>query len=57
MPKRELFIKRVYEIVNENFSQSFDDLSLSFPIKKALILHRGELTKEYQYLNQYLMKV
>jgi alpha-aminoadipic semialdehyde synthase len=47
----------VYEIVNEDFNKSFEELSLSNPIKKALILQNGELTKDYQYLKKYLNKV
>ncbi|MBT8378069.1 MAG: hypothetical protein KJN64_02440 [Ignavibacteria bacterium] len=46
--------KFVYEIANTDFNKSFEDLTLPYPIKTALILHRGELTKTYQYLNQYL---
>ena len=46
----------VHEIVNTDFNKSFNDLSLSYPIKKALILHQGELTEEYLYLNNYLYK-
>jgi alpha-aminoadipic semialdehyde synthase len=46
----------VHEIVTSDFNQPFEELSLSYPIKKALILHRGELTKEYLYLNKYLAK-
>jgi alpha-aminoadipic semialdehyde synthase len=44
----------VHEIVNTDFKKPFDELTLSYPIKKALILHRGELTKDYLYLNQFL---
>jgi len=46
----------VYEITNADFSVPFDKLSLSYPIKKALILQEGELTKNYLYLNQFLTK-
>ena len=47
----------VNEIVNEDFNKPFEELTLSFPIKKALILHKGELTKDYLYLKKYLTKV
>ncbi len=47
----------VYEIVNEDFKKPFEELALSFPIKKALILQNGELTKDYLYLNNYLTGV
>ena len=47
----------VYEIANEDFNKPFEELSLSNPIKKALILKNGELTKEYLYLKKYLTRV
>jgi alpha-aminoadipic semialdehyde synthase len=47
----------VYEIVIEDFNKPFEELSLSFPIKKALILQNGELTKDYLYLKNYLTGV
>jgi alpha-aminoadipic semialdehyde synthase len=46
----------VYEILNADFNKSFNDLSLPYPIMKGLILHQGELTGEYIYLNNYLNK-
>ena len=47
----------VFEIVNEDFNKPFEELSLSYPIKKALILQNGELTKDYLYLKKYLNNV
>jgi saccharopine dehydrogenase (NAD+, L-lysine forming) len=44
----------IYEIVSEDFNKPYEELSLSNPIKKALILHKGELTKNYHYLIKYL---
>jgi len=49
--------KYVYEIVNEDFNKPFEELSLPYPIKKALILQNGELTKDYLYLKKYLIGV
>lgn len=46
----------VYEIINADFNKSFNDLSLPYSIKKGLILHQGELTGEYLYLDNYLNK-
>jgi len=46
----------VHEIINADFSKPFDELSLSYPIKKALILQQGELTENYLYLNKFLTK-
>lgn len=42
------------EIANTDFNVSTEELKLPFAIKKALILHNGELTPDYQYLNQYI---
>ena len=47
----------VPEIVNEDFNKPFEELSLSYPIKKALVLQNGELTKDYLYLKKYLTGV
>lgn len=44
----------VFEIYHADFEKSFDELELAYPIKKALIVHKGKLTKDYLYLNQYL---
>ena len=44
----------VYEIYHADFEKSFEELELAHPIKKALIVHKGKLTKDYSYLNQYL---
>jgi alpha-aminoadipic semialdehyde synthase len=47
----------VPEIVKQDFNKPFEELSLSHPIKKALILQNGELTKDYLYLKKYLIGV
>ncbi|MEA2051744.1 MAG: bifunctional lysine ketoglutarate reductase /saccharopine dehydrogenase family protein [Euryarchaeota archaeon] len=41
-------------IAGVDFSKEFDKLNLPSPIKKALILHRGELTPDYKYIEKYL---
>jgi alpha-aminoadipic semialdehyde synthase len=41
-------------IADADFSEDLDKLDLPPPIKKALILHSGELTPDYKYLQQYL---
>ena len=46
----------VYEISNTDFNKTFEELKLSSPIKKALILHNGLLTKDYNYLQKFLKK-
>jgi len=37
-----------------DYTQSFDTLELPAPIKKAVIVHAGQLTPDYQYLKKYL---
>ena len=44
----------ISEIASADYSASLEDLALSSPIKKALILHKGELTPEYKYIEKYL---
>jgi len=36
------------------FSVDFDILDLPSEIKKAVILHHGKLTPDYQYINKFL---
>lgn len=42
------------EIVNADYSASFEDLELSPPIKGAVIALSGELTPDYEYINRFL---
>jgi len=44
----------VPEILMANFEDEFDYLELSYPLKNALILHRGRLTENYKYLEEFL---
>lgn len=44
----------IYEIASADFNKSFNELNLSYPIKTALILHKGELTEDYKYLQQFI---
>ena len=44
----------INDIVCTDFENDFEHLKLAFPIKKALILHRGELMKDYKYLKKFL---
>jgi alpha-aminoadipic semialdehyde synthase len=44
----------INDICLEDFSQSTDSLKLPFPLKKALILHKGKLTDEYLYMNKFI---
>lgn len=42
------------DIASADFNLPFKELKLPYPIVRALILHNGELTPEYKYLNEYL---
>ncbi len=37
-----------------DFSVPFEELDLPAPIKRAVIVHRGELTPDYAYIRRYL---
>ena len=41
-------------IAKADFSQNFESLLLPLEIKKAVILHHGKLTPDYQYINKFL---
>ncbi len=41
-------------IVNAKMNGSFETCELPAPIKRAVILYKGELTPDYQYLKEYL---
>ncbi len=43
------------EIANCNWDKKLEDLDLSYPLKKAVIVHEGELTPEYKYLERSLI--
>ncbi len=36
-----------------DYSKSFEECDLPLPIKKAIILYRGELTPEYEYMKKF----
>jgi len=41
-------------IADADYTVSFKELKLPAPIKKAVIVHKGKLTPEYQYIKKYL---
>lgn len=51
----DVLVNFVKPIADADFSEHFDDLDLPKPIKKALILHNGELTPEYRYIADFLV--
>jgi alpha-aminoadipic semialdehyde synthase len=50
----DVLVNFVKPIADADFNEHFDDLDLPKAIKKALILHRGELTPEYKYLEEFI---
>jgi alanine dehydrogenase len=50
----DVLVNFVKPIADADFDEHFDDLDLPRPIKKGLILHKGELTPEFKYLEEFL---
>ncbi len=44
----------IQPIATADYSASFEDLKLPAAIKRALILHKGQLTPDYEYIRKYL---
>lgn len=44
----------IHPIAAADYSASFENLKLPAAIKKALILHKGQLTPDYKYIGKYL---
>jgi len=42
------------EIARADYGVSFEQLDLPGPVKRAVILHHGELTPEYRYMTQFV---
>lgn len=50
----DALVNFVKPIADADFNEPFEDLDLPRAIKKSLILHKGELTPEYKYLEEFL---
>jgi alpha-aminoadipic semialdehyde synthase len=50
----DVLINYVKAIADCDFNEEFESLDLPRSIKSALILHKGELTPQYKYLEEYL---
>jgi alanine dehydrogenase len=50
----DVLINYVKPIADADFDEPFEDLDLPKPIKKGLILHNGELTPDYKYLEEFI---
>jgi saccharopine dehydrogenase (NAD+, L-lysine forming) len=52
----EALVDFVPAIARADYSEDFEQLKLPAEIKRAMILHKGELTPDYQYIQEYLKK-
>jgi hypothetical protein len=50
----DVLVNFVKPIADADFNENFEDLDLPKAIKKALILHNGELTPDYKYLEEFI---
>ncbi|TVQ82761.1 MAG: hypothetical protein EA393_16405 [Bacteroidetes bacterium] len=50
----DALVNFIKPIADADFDLDFENLRLPAPIKKAMILHKGKLTKDYEYIQQYL---
>ncbi|MBN2414804.1 hypothetical protein JXO52_03135 [bacterium] len=50
----DVLMNFIPEISSTDFSQPLDRLTLSKPLASALIMHKGELTPDYRYLEKHL---
>ncbi|MBS3814337.1 hypothetical protein KGY63_03050, partial [Candidatus Bipolaricaulota bacterium] len=50
----EILKQFVPDIVDADYSKDFKDLELPPPVKRAVILHQGELTPDYEYLEKHI---
>lgn len=50
----EALYNYIKPIATADYSQDFETLALPNPIKKAMILHKGKLTPDFQYIHEYL---
>ncbi len=50
----EALIPFVPDMSQADFSKSFENCGLPEPIKKAVILYRGEFTPDYQYMKKFV---
>ncbi len=49
-----MLFKFIKPITVADYSMSFGEIDLPGPIKRAMILHRGEFTPKFKYIEQYL---
>ena len=52
----EVLLDFVDGISGTDFNSDFGSLALPDPAKRALILHRGELTDDYKYMRSFIQE-
>ena len=50
----EKLLPFIPQIAKADFDVSFEELDLPAPIKRALILHKGKFTPDYEYMEEFL---
>lgn len=50
----EVLMPFVREIAGADYGAAFDALALPGPVKRALILHGGQLTPDFRYMSEYI---
>ncbi len=50
----EALMQYLSQLVAADLDVLFQDLNIPAPLKKAMVLHHGKLTPDYEYLNRYL---
>ncbi len=50
----DMLVNFIKPIANADYEMSFEDLDLPRAIKKGMILHRGEFTPEYKYMESFV---
>jgi alpha-aminoadipic semialdehyde synthase len=46
--------KFIKPITSADYTKNFDEIDLPNPIKRAMILHKGQFTPKFKYIEQYL---
>ncbi len=50
----KVLVNFIPNLIKANYNDSFEDLDLPGDLCRGMILHKGELTPEYKYLDKYL---
>ncbi len=50
----KVLVSFIPDLIKADYNDSYENLKLPSELRKGMILHRGELTLEYKYLEKYL---